>query len=60
LIKYETLDKGQLDQIMQGQEPDPPEGWQDSEGDVSGYAGKTGDSGDSSDRTSVGGPAEQL
>jgi cell division protease FtsH len=57
LMKYETLDKGQLDQIMQGQEPDPPEGWQDSEGDVSGYAGKTGDSGD---RTSVGGPAEQL
>jgi cell division protease FtsH len=60
LMKYETLDKRQLDQIMQGQEPDPPEGWQDSEGDVAGYAGKPGDSGDSSDRTSVGGPAEQL
>jgi cell division protease FtsH len=57
LMKYETLDKGQLDQIMRGHEPDPPEGWQDSESDVTGYAEKPDDN---SDRTSVGGPAEQL
>jgi cell division protease FtsH len=57
LIKYETIDKGQIDQIMDGKEPDPPEDW--SEGD-SGVYGSPDESGDSDDRTSVGGPAEQV
>ena len=30
LIKYETIDKEQIDQIMEGKEPDPPKGWGDS------------------------------
>src|SRR5210317_2664659 len=34
LMKYETLDKGQIDQVMQGREPDPPDDWQDSDSDV--------------------------
>jgi len=55
LMKYETITGGQIDQIMDGKEPDPPEGWQDSEPDApSGGASGTGD------RTSVGGPAEQV
>ena len=27
LMRYETIDVKQIDQIMNGQEPDPPEGW---------------------------------
>jgi len=29
LIKYETIDNPQIDEIMQGKEPSPPEGWVD-------------------------------
>ncbi len=29
LMRYETIDAKQIDQIMNGQEPDPPEGWND-------------------------------
>ena len=31
LIKYETIDQDQIKQIMDGQEPSPPEDWDDSE-----------------------------
>jgi len=55
LMKYETLDKDQIDQVMDGREPDPPEDWQDSE--PTSPAEQTGEG---SDRTSVGGPAEQV
>jgi cell division protease FtsH len=57
LMKYETLDKGQIDQVMQGREPDPPDDWQDSDSDV---ASRQGEADDSGDRTAVGGPAEQV
>jgi cell division protease FtsH len=30
LIKYETIDEGQIKDIMAGREPRPPEDWQDS------------------------------
>ena len=59
LIKYETIDGPQIDQIMQGQEPDPPEGWGEDEGG-SGKPESAVAADDNSDRTSVGGPAEQL
>ena len=55
LMKYETITGGQIDQIMDGKEPDPPEGWQDSEPDA-----PSGGASDTGDRTSVGGPAEQV
>jgi cell division protease FtsH len=29
LMRYETIDVKQINQIMEGQEPDPPEGWND-------------------------------
>jgi cell division protease FtsH len=57
LIKYETIDGEQIDQIMEGHEPDPPEGWQDGDSDTP--ADKPSDVSDAEDRTSVGGPAEQ-
>jgi cell division protease FtsH len=57
LMKFETIDKRQIDQIMEGQEPDPPEDW--NEGD-SGVFGSPDQSSDSDGRTSVGGPAEQV
>jgi cell division protease FtsH len=30
LIKYETIDDGQIRDIMAGKEPKPPEGWDNS------------------------------
>jgi cell division protease FtsH len=57
LMKYETLDKQQIDQVMEGREPDPPEGWQDSDGEA---ASPQEEASSGSDRTSVGGPAEQV
>jgi len=57
LIKYETINGDQIDQIMEGREPDPPAGWQDSEPEIS---DSKDDASDTGDRTSVGGPAEQV
>jgi cell division protease FtsH len=31
LIKYETIDIGQIDAIMEGKEPGPPEDWSDDD-----------------------------
>jgi len=56
LIRYETIDTVQIDQIMEGREPDPPEGWQESEPGPTGGGDSVAADGD---RTSVGGPAEQ-
>jgi cell division protease FtsH len=30
LVKYETIDSGQIEDIMNGKEPQPPEDWNDS------------------------------
>ena len=57
LMKYETINGCQIDQIMEGLEPDPPEGWQDSDSDI---PESKDDASDAEDRTSVGGPAEQV
>ncbi len=57
LIRYETIDSSQIDQIMDGQEPDPPQDWNESD------AGPSGDESDSSgkdQRPTIGGPAEQV
>jgi len=59
LMRYETIDTKQIDQIMEGREPDPPEGWQEGNGDDAG-GGEAKATNDGEDRTSVGGPAEQL
>ena len=57
LMKYETIDSGQIDQIMEGHEPDPPEDWNEGDSDASG--GADGES-DTDTRTTIGGPAEQV
>ena len=31
LMKYETIDHSQIKDIMEGREPQPPEGWDDSD-----------------------------
>lgn len=46
LIKYETIDEKQLQQIMSGQEPDPPEGWQDDLNTVENASGEEKSSSD--------------
>ena len=61
LMKYETIDTKQIDQIMEGKIPDPPEGWDDSSSS-GGKASKSDDDATKSakDSSSIGGPAEQL
>ncbi len=56
LMRYETIDSSQIDQIMQGREPDPPEDWNESDSDASGEA----DASDTDERPIIGGPAEQV
>jgi cell division protease FtsH len=56
LMKYETITGVQIDQIMEGREPEPPEGWQDNEPDAPSGPGDDV----AEDRTTVGGPAEQV
>ncbi len=60
LIKYETIDSKQIDDIMEGRVPRPPQDWSDHEPhDGAGSGLKSGD--DAVDKTSekeVGGPAE--
>lgn len=63
LMKYETIDSRQIDQIMNGEIPDPPEGWDDSDsggGDTVAQASSDDASGGAKDGSSIGGPAEQL
>ena len=57
LIKYETIDGDQIDQIMEGREPDPPDDWTDSDQKASEGEGGASDAGN---RTAIGGPAEQV
>ncbi len=56
LIKYETLDSEQIEQIMAGQEPSPPEGWNDHDGPDSGTP--SGKKESAPDAGVVGGPAQ--
>ena len=59
LMKYETITGAQIDQIMEGHQPDPPEGWQDSDSDVAEEKDDASDAGSES-RSTIGGPAEQV
>ncbi len=68
LMKYETIDDKQIEDIMAGREPRPPEDWDDESGgsgakaDDSGVPGSdagSDESGDDNDRGLVGGPAPQ-
>jgi len=62
LLKYETIDTNQIDQIMEGKVPDPPEGWDDS-GPGDGKKGEDDSANDpaanSKENPSIGDAAEQ-
>jgi cell division protease FtsH len=58
LIQYETLDIGQIDQIMEGREPDPPADWKDSGKHPPG-AQQGGKTQDESPGGKIGGPAQE-
>ncbi len=58
LMKYETIDQGQIDQIMEGKMPDPPEDWSDQDSD-SNKAEASRESDSSDDPSPIGGPASQ-
>lgn len=56
LLEYETIDRKQIDQIMQGEKPSPPEDWDDA---ASGGTPKSQDNDDLTD-PSFGDPAAEL
>jgi len=59
LIKYETIDRLQIDDIMDGREPRPPQGWEDPA--PPGGGGSRGASGLSEDKSgAIGKTAEQV
>ena len=63
LIKYETIDSDQIDDIMAGRKPRPPQGWDDSQSPGSGDAASADDTGKRKDAPdggdTIGGPAGQ-
>ena len=59
LMKYETIDGGMIDQIMEGREPDAPADWEESTTDTAGDS-SLDDVSDSDQRPTIGGPAEQV
>ena len=62
LIRYETIDEAQIDQIMEGRIPDPPKDWSERDSDddeddaarVDQEASATGDEDDADDADAVG------
>jgi len=60
LIKYETIDSDQIDDIMNGKDPRPPRDWtQPSSADSAGGDAASAPKGDGSVDTTIGGPAGQ-
>ena len=59
LMKYETIDMAQIDQIMEGKIPDPPKGWDDS-GSNNDKEDESDSVDGSTDDTSIGDTAEQV
>ena len=57
LMKYETIDKEQIDDIMKGKEPRPPEDWMDDEPSSGSTTSNTKDSHKGPDV--IGGPASE-
>lgn len=58
LIKFETIDEVQINDIMEGREPRPPEGWDDS--GTSGPSDTPTEPKPRAGNDSIGGPAEQV
>ena len=66
LMRYETIDTAQIDDIMDGREPGPPEHWSESQAkaddkdDGGSAAPETTGDGDRDDPSPIGGPAGQT
>ena len=58
LMRYETIDSAQIDQIMTGHEPDPPEDWTEDDSDR-GKASVAEDGDAEPEASPIGGPASQ-
>jgi cell division protease FtsH len=60
LMRYETIDTEQIDQIMEGREPDPPEDWSEQDsGSGNAAASAAEDEAVPEDPSRIGGPASQ-
>jgi cell division protease FtsH len=59
LMKFETIDSDQIDDIMEGKEPRPPADWDDSDSKSSGSGDSSNKGADTSPDTTIGGPAGQ-
>ncbi len=60
LMKYETIDEGQIAEIMDGREPRPPRDWDQSDTDTpAGGDGRVRKSRDADEGGTIGGPASQ-
>lgn len=57
LIKYETIDSAQIDQIMEGKEPSPPADWESQDDSSKPSGGATAVAKDDTGDGSIGGPA---
>jgi cell division protease FtsH len=61
LLDYETIDKSQIDEIMAGRKPNPPQSWQDKNDRKPDEGSEPEAESDSEPRPSgpVGGPASE-
>ena len=59
LIKYETIDEGQIKDIMEGRDPKPPAGWDDSATPFGGSGGGKGREREKGGEAPIGKPASQ-
>jgi len=57
LMKYETIDAAQIDEIMDGNDPSPPKGWDDNDSQEPPKTSKKQD--DKPSNSKIGGTAEQ-
>jgi cell division protease FtsH len=58
LMKYETIDADQIDEIMDGKEPGPPKDWGDDETKPSGQSGDTSSKSEADDDPDLPDPAK--
>ncbi|MDX2458213.1 MAG: ATP-dependent zinc metalloprotease FtsH [Gammaproteobacteria bacterium] len=59
LMKYETIDSDQIDDIMAGKDPRPPADWDDSESNAPGPGDPTSKGAETKPDSTIGGPAGQ-
>ena len=57
LLDYETIDKVQIDEIMAGRKPSPPESWDDKDSDPSPKVDEVDGAKDNLDAGPIGDPA---